>query len=848
MKLLIKEKDKYKNDKEAIKQVVEHFETDGLSQVYRKAKTIKKLNNLANGVLNQEDYIDYEEETGLLGQDGAVLEDAGLMFYPIIPNIIQGILGDFDKRYSEYFVEAINPEHTNDILEKLNQDLRTNLIEAAEARFITPETTEEEYNEFINSDKIQKYYLSEHRSTIEQWANHKIKVDDERLGMKHIEREILNELIVTERPAVHVNYLDGEYNVHTIPSKDLFYIKSPNNRDLSESQMVGWFEHETIDTILNKYANLLTDRQVEKLSGWTGDLYKNEFVVNNLRQTGNVTAELESKQNYLAFNRLYNNPNERRYDDYQSDLIRITHMYFLLPRKIGRLYYKGEGTVFSQLVTDDFKVTIKPIYSGKEKTKETLLEGEHVEWFYHNELWRAIKMDVKHSGYHYKEENEDEKTIWAFLDKNPIQYSDPNYRFGIRIPIHGGPTTNRYSDPISGVEKAAPLQIMYNWLWNRMQQLLSTEVGKFIIINQNMIPQESFDGSWGKNNLLKWFMVAKDTSIAPADPSITNMGQSSSQIAGGFGQVVDLTKTNELLEKANLAAMIKAECFQQFGFTPETIYGDRSPQQSGVSQAQQLQRSLTQIQHYYTRLDEIMRKTWDTILETAQFKATDSESELLSYMGDDKARVIFQSDTSSFLLYKLATFTKSSAADSQTLETIKQIALSNNTMGADTLETAAMISSKSTPELMEKLRELKAEKEKLAKEQVAQEEARQQQLVDQQHKNSLEIIAEQDRQSEIEFERDVVLKQIGAVGFGNSSADEIRQQVEALAKQDLEERKYQSTLDYREKVDKFKEKTLETKSGESQKQRDLQEKIKLKELELREKDIEARNTRSKAID
>lgn len=851
MKLLLSEEEKYADDCRAIKDIVEHYIIDGEQQVSLKQKKIRQLYNMANGVINQEDYIDYKEEEMALSEFLQTdIDDLGLMFYPIIPNIIQAILGEFDKRYSKYYVGATNPEHTNALLEKFSADLRDQLINSAEALFFNenPEPTDQQMQEFQKSEKIRDYYLTDYRSAIERWANHKINVDTSRLHVKDIERELLRSLIVTEQPYVHVNYIDGDYRLEHWPEEEVFMLKSPRNRDASESMVVGRFEHRTIDSILNEFANMLTADQVEQLVGWTSDIHGNEFVVNNMKQTPNVDAHLESEKNFRGFDRLFN-MQERRYDDFQTDLVRVTHMYMLLPTKYGKLRYIGDGVDVKTIVSEDYKVTIKPEYgNGPEKDADNLVYGEHIDWFYMNTLWRAIRIDNHQNSWKLEKKVEtDENAIWVMCQPNEIQYSDSNFRFGTRIPVHGGPVTNFYSNPISGVERAMPSQIMYNWLGNRMQQLIATEVGKFIIINQNMLPQDSFDGSWGKNNLEKFFMVAKDFSIAPADPSVNNMGQSATQISGGFGQVVDLTKTQELLEKANLMGVIKQDVFQQFGFTPQTLFGDAQPQQTASSQAQGMQRSLTQIQHYYTRLDEIMKLVWETLLETAQFKASTQDSELLSYMGDDKARVIFNTNTDGFLMHKLACYVKSSAADADTLLRIQQNALTNNTMGADALESAAILAAKTTPEVMHQLEKLRdrRQQEQMALE--ARQAQQQQELVQQNHVNTMEQLQKQAEESELEFQRELILSQIKAVGYGNSTAGEISHEVERLAKADLERDKFNATNDYRERIEQAREEVHKDKMGESAKTRQLQEKIKMKELELREKDIIARNKRSNAI-
>ncbi len=837
---------RYGRDIDKIKKLTKHYKLLGEQQVYYRRNRIKRLYNLANGTINQEDYIDYANERDLFVAEGIELEDAGLMFYPVIPNLVNAILGDFDKRYSEFYALAVDPEHTNGILKELTGELRNLLIGQAEALFMANEPTEEQYQEFMTSDQILDFYSTEYRSTIEQWANHIIKIDEERLKMKRLQREVLKQIICTEMPFVHVNYIDGNYTVEVLNEADVFYLQSKYSSDVTEAQMIGYFEDLTIGSILNKFANLLTEEDIERIVGWADEVYGADFRINNFRQTGNVDRYRESKENYLTFSRLAERT-ERKYDDFQTEMARVTTMYFLLPERVGKLRYIGEGIDTTMIVSDDFKVTIKPTYNGKKKM-ENLLHGEHVDWFYINRLWRSIEIDVRHSKTRHSTENTDQSTAYVLLEEHPIQYSDINMRYGVRIPIHGGPTTNLYSDPVSTVEKAAPWQIMCNWLGNRMQQLLSTEVGKFIIINQNMIPQESYDGAWGKNNLLKWFMVAHDTSIAPADPSITNMGQNSAQISGGFGQIVDLTKTQEILEKAQLFNAVKNEAFAQFGFTAATLYGDVSPTQTGASIAQQMQRSLTQIQGFYTRLDEIMRSVWDTVLETAQYVAASESNVSLSYMSNDKARVIFNTNTDGFLLHKLATYSKSSAADMHTLETIKQAAISTNTMGADSLELAEMITAKSTPEILNKLNVLSEKKLREREREGQMQQQQQQQLLEQQHQQRMAELAELEKQADKKFEQDVILAQIRATGFGNSSASEVAKEVKMLAEQDLNERKFESMLDYRDMLNQQKQDQNSSKQANQETDRELKEKIEMTKLELRRKEIDAANQRTKTMD
>ena len=48
-----------------------------------------------------------------------------------------------------------------------------------------------------------------------------------------------------------------------------------------------------------------------------------------------------------------------------------------------------------EIVDETFKITMKPIYDTsliKNKTKENLLQGEHVDYIWINEVWGGVKI------------------------------------------------------------------------------------------------------------------------------------------------------------------------------------------------------------------------------------------------------------------------------------------------------------------------------------------------------------------------------------------------------------------------------------------------------------------------
>ena len=840
---LLSQKEKfYKGEPtQELKDIFLALEQEGLNQTYSKEDKVRRLYNMAFGQINVEDYIKEEMPEGLEFGVKDFLEDHGLTFYPIAPTIYNAITGEYDKKYMEYYAQAVNRENTNEVIEKLNQDLRQELVTRATKLFTAenPNVGEEQMQLFNESKKIQEYYSKDYRTTIEEWANNIINLEDQRFNMKQVGRELLSQIIVSEDPIVHVNYVDGDYYPEVLKEKDCFKLQSPYARDNSESQMFGWFDYLNFGTVLNRHANSLSAEDIEYLNEWN-TTYKSGFVINGEHgaYTGNKVEDAESTQNWLTFKDIEKGgtPNEFYF--------RQSTIYTLLPRLAYVLTYKSNNVTFQDVVDEDFKVTYKPKYEkGKPKSEFSLIEGEHLEPFYFNELYKAVSISPRGaSSLHGDATGE---RIWIEVKKHDIQYSDSRYRYGVRIPVHGGSVSNFYNETYSIIEKLAPWQVMYNWLWNRNNQLLSTEVGKFLLLNQNMIPHESMGESWSKNNLLKFAQVGRDTSIAPLDASISHLGQSNANL--GMGQVIDLTKTNEVLEKANLARLVKQEAYSLVGLTEAYLFGDISPRQSSTSVAQGMQRSSTQIQHIFTRLDEVVTNLRNTMLETAQYIASTNPTHQISLQQPDGTRTIFQANTKGFLLHKLGIFVKSSVEDADVLERVKLMALQDNTMGANALEKITMQTSKNIPELMYKLKDLALEKEIEAKRIQEQEQAAQQQAFEQQRAMQQEQMEYKRQLEEREHEKDILVAQIKALGFSNSTASEVTDEFSKLKELELKEQTLDDKREYQRMLNEHKEKQLAQKERKEQFRDILDEKIKIKELEQRDRELdirehEARNT------
>jgi len=854
---VISEIEKEENDYDKIKRLVYYYEWISRQQINLNVDRIRKNFNLAEGVIDPEDYIPgaSEQTPELNVLDDQVSLDHDLKFYPIVPTIVNSLVSELGKHHVNVEARAINSEATNEILEERNNLLRQLIIKPLEQMFNQSmsdqgveegtDIYEEQKRIFESLPKIQKYMNSEFRLTIEKWANNQIEIDRKRFRLKDLEKKSFYNKLATDRPLIHVNLLDDDYNVEVIDPRYASWLKSPYLDDVSNSVMFHWFEYESPLNIIARFGKKLREEDVEKLN----KLHLHYRSMMTMETGGKYQIDtpglMESAQNHLAFKEMFNAPNndsKYRGDEYKERLLIISNMYFQVPRKFGRVTIKTGDDVFSAIVDETYKPTYEPIYDTTvvdEKNEDTLVFGEHIEWFYKNELWRSVKINLSSNP------NPDySDDIFITLDKFPVEFSTTDNLFGTSIPVFGGPLTNRYNSVNSIVNKCKPWQVLYNYVMNRADQLLKTEIGKFLAINQNVIPKESMGEDWGPNNLLQFLQVARDLKIVGTDNSILNTGANTTGLTGGYGQVIDLSVTQDVLEKLKLAEVFKNECLMQVGISPQFI-GDMSPEETATGVAQGINRSTSNVKYLYEEHFATWEKAKTAMLEFAKYLNSTQDTIEQNFINSEGEREIFRMPGMELPLAKFGVFITSDVDDSIVLEQIRQWAIRDNTVDATLLDKISIMSAKSISKIYSTIKDLQKEKE-IQDEGVRRQEMQMQQETlesqERQLKEKLAFDAQENEKDRLSQEYIAKIRVIGQSQFSEGNGvDEILK----LEEQQLKQRNYYADL-----INKAAERSLQTQqmiNDNSQKTTELSNKDSLERerLQIEREKIQAKLQESK---
>lgn len=743
------------------------LEYTGLRQVLNDNRSLVKNYHLANGVIDRTDYLMGNSEYGHISQElgspqGAIVNDTdspfSLQFYPIIPNVINVLIGEFSKRDNRIIVKSVDEFSQTEALQQkmevvtqiLVQDAQQKMMQQMQEQGIDTQGQEgqkqlDSASQLVEAQMKYKNY----RSIPEQWAQHMIEYDDQRFRMYEKEAWAFRDSLVSDREFWHIDVGDDDYRVDLWNPIYTFYHKSPDVYYLSEGNFAGQIVLMSIPDIIDMYGMYMSEDQLENLKQAQSIAIRHGNVVDD--------ANRWDTTQYWDASRPYDKqqPNSVHFEQYvgmrnlredieglnwnrlaslntgivaNQSLVRVTKAYWRSQRKVGHLTrIREDGTVTQEIVDENYTVTYKPVYDKSivnKESKENLAYGEHIDWIWINEVWRGYKLGPNNTTY-YQARGFGFEPIYIKIEPLPFQFKGQDSLYGAKLPVEGRIFSERNSVSSSLVDRMKSHQIGFNIVNNQVKDFLADEVGKVVLIDQNMIPRNSLQGSWGRYNFPKFYQVMKDFQIAAIDPSPQNTQTPSTQFS--HFQQIDLSKTEQILARLKLAEYFKNEAFSVVGITPQRL-GEIQASESATGTQQAVNNSYSQTEIYFDQhSNHLMPRVRQMMLEAAQFINATKDEVSLSYLNKKEETVWFKIEGYKLLLSDYQIYAMSRADVKQLLEKLKQVAEQNNTAGGSLYDLAQVIDSRSPAEIIEKLREAEDKHQQAVSQEQQQEMALQQQ-------------------------------------------------------------------------------------------------------------------------
>lgn len=785
------------------------LELQGMNFLKRTSRKLLKNYKLAKGIIDKTDYIveednDYGQLIDVLTkEDQSALE---LKFYSIIPNVINVLSGEFSKRLSKIQFRAVDDTSYNEMLEQKRMMVEEKLLNDAYHKMLSKlqeagvATDSEEFQKATSPEnlkslpEIEDFFSKDYKSMVEEWATHQMNVDEERFKMQELEERAFRDMLITDREFWHFRMLEDDYELELWNPVLTFYQKSPDARYISQSNYVGKIDLMTVADVIDKYGYLMNEKQLKSLQE-IHPAKSAKYMLNGYQNDGSYydatkSHEWNTNMPGLPFRQFATNwtASSGYGDDIiahilnegddlpywgEGSLMRVTTCYWKTQRKVGHLTKITEdGEIIQEIVDETFKVTEKPLYDDtlyKNKTKENLIFGEHVDWIWINEVWGGVKIGPNLPALWRSDISNNINPIYIGINREkpgrvPFQFKGDNTLYGCKLPVEGRIFSDRNTRSTSLVDLMKPYQVGYNMVNNQIADILMDELGTVIMFDQNSLPRHSMGEDWGKGNYAKAWVAMKNFQMLPLDTSITN-----TENATNFNhyQVLNMEQTNRLMSRIQLANYFKQQAFEAIGVNLQRL-GQPISQETATGVTQALNQSYAQTEIYFTQhSDQLMPRVHQMRTDLAQYYQSNNPSIRLSYMTTNAEKVNFVLNGTDLLLREFNVFATTKTNHRAVLEQLKQLAIQNNTSGASIYDLGNIIKAGSIAEVTDILKDAESKEEERRQQEMQQAQQMQEQ--------EIQAKAEEERlkrefeamENDKERQKDIQVAEIRAAGYGS---------------------------------------------------------------------------------
>jgi hypothetical protein len=675
-----------------------------------------------------------------------------LKHYDILGVVINAIVGWYTRYEETWNVTSCDEQEVNAyertatelmtsyIREQFDKELNLRLVQAGINPFQEDFASEEErqqYMEAIASQKeamtppeIQEYLSCSFRTAAVEWGNHTVKADCERFRMAEMDAENLRDKLLTGVcfRNHHIGY--DYYRPEVWSPRNTFYSKSLDIKYVENGDYVGRVHFWTKNEFVTRYAHVLTEKQIRGILGGAksyhpsggkhpdaGSVWEEAAVpfaqyddhrlmygiqeysgvpmgeYHSAEKDGSETVRPQFLPNPDRFGAYgYHRASMLREDiDVRSDLIQTTEAYWVSWRKVYYITWQQEdGMVVEDIVTDELiDGFLKE--RGIERKNLSLSEYEGspevntyiVAWI--PEVRYGVKACTGVTDLH--------EDVYLYGDPIDVQVKGDSNVFDFKLPVSG--VTGH-----SLAEKLYPYQVGYNLCMNQMYNLLEKEIGIFFLFDINFIPSEFKKGGTMEQFMLNLMEVAKSIGLLGTDMSKTNMAQ---QGGGNFFnqfQRVDLSNGTLIASRIQTAEYLYGKALSLVGLTPQVL-GTPVDYQTSTGVKEGLNSSLVQLQPYFDEFDGFKKRDWDIHLSIAQYCQKEGKDITVMYTRSDLSRAYLHFSDPMLPLRTFNILATTSSKRRRELESLKQLLLQNDTMGADELELAKIWTSDSMNELID---------------------------------------------------------------------------------------------------------------------------------------------------
>jgi len=700
--------EKEKKDESWIKNTMDYFANKAYAEYVKNRDTFVKNYDLVKGILRMDDFYQDVPEvksfTDMLTQNLEL--PAYVKMYSIITTPLNELIGEISKRPDAFRVKAFDDDSKSEELEFKTGILQEYVVNQAKQKILEKaamagEELEDEQVQQMTMEQVQDE-LGSYTSIAEKWANHILTCQKADFVLKEKSEDAFRDMLISAREFYHI-YEDNSkvgYNIEVANPKNTWFLSTPDRKYVSDptGRAQAAYAAGTVQVMeLSEIIEAIPDITKDEIDHLRSSLQ--DYGLINVRESnlGNPDAGngIDSVQ-YDTFDplvlqtRMIIESEMKNNDDGLQDFLGLTsnvssfgykyvvvRAYWISKKKIGKLIYLDDmGNEQSMLVDENYK-------SGTIPTQQSL------EWGWINEWYQGIKIgpDI----YHIK----------------PFKLL--NY-----CPIIGLVHEIKNTEAKSLIDMMKPFQVLYNVCMNQLYKLLEKEVGKVYLTSIRHIPIPK-DGD-AQDALDIWEMEARNRGVMFIDDSPENLKSPSS-----FNQFrdIDLTRTQEIQSRYNLAMQLKQECWELVGMSKQRL-GSISASESATGTNTAITQSYSQTEPLFVAHEYVLGQLYQAIIDASLYIESKKPQSTISYITSEGESAFVQVNGDDLKFRDLKVFLTNRPEDQKMFNELRGLSQAVIQNGGSLYDIIELYSTNSVRQMKKVFKTLKERQEELQDQQMQQ--------------------------------------------------------------------------------------------------------------------------------
>jgi len=726
--------EKEKQDESWIKNTMDYFANKAYAEYVKNRDTFVKNYDLVKGILRMEDFYQEPQVRSFTDMLTADLQlPAYVKMYSIITTPLNELVGEISKRPDSFNVKAFDDDSKSEELEFKTQILQDYVIGQARQKLQEQAALK---GEEISDEDLQNMTLEEvkdqidsYTSVAEKWANHILTAQKAEFVLKEKSEDAFRDMLISAREFYHV-YEDNSkvgFNVEVANPKNTFFLTTPDRKYISDptGRAQGAYAAGTVQVMeLSEIIESIPELTKDEIDHLRSSLQ--DYGLINVRESnlgnpnaipGQDSVQYDTYDPLVLQTRMIIESEMKENNDGLKDFLGLTsnvssfgykyvvvRTYWISKKKIGKLIYLDEmGNEQSMLVDENYK-------SGTIPTEESL------EWGWINQWYQGIKI-------------------------GPDIYHIKPFKLLPYCPIIGLVHEVKNTEAKSLVDLMKPFQVLYNVCMNQLYKLLEKEVGKVYLTSIRHVPVPK-DGD-AQDALDVWEMEARNRGVVFIDDSPENLKSPSS-----FNQFrdIDLTRTQEIQSRYNLAIQLKNECWELIGMSKQRL-GSISASESATGTNTAITQSYSQTEPLFVAHEYVLGQLYQAIIDASLYVETKKPQSTISYITSQGESAFVQVNGNDLKFRDLKVYLTNRPEDQKMFQELRGLSQAVIQNGGSLYDIIELYSTNSVRQMKKVFKTLKERQEQIQDQQMQQ----QQQQMEQQKQIADQQIAQAQQQHEADL-------------------------------------------------------------------------------------------------